>query len=97
MIKKRKFQKAFNTYVEAVRSGTVTVDTIEKLEKVLPELGSIQLSSEELGNLVGIFKDYTIKLAKDNGQEMDDDKPSETPIIDFKKYLEMQKRIIKTA
>lgn len=95
--KRKKFHNAFQAYIEAIRTGTMTISLIEEMEKALSEVDSIKMTPEELSVLVSHIKDYTIKLANDNGEEVSNLKISESPIIDFKKYLEMQKRIIETA
>lgn len=94
--KKGKFQKAFKKYIDSIRSGNLDVQTIEDLERSLENMKNVNMKASELSVLVGHIRDYTVKLVEDNSLDIDV-KATDSPIIDLKKYLEMQKKILKTA
>lgn len=105
------FRAALKVYIEAIRTGDMSVEKIDTLMVALEELKkhknydkiSIQLTTEELAVLVGRIYEYTIKLAKDNNVELTDDemnasgKQSKGAIIDLQHYLKTQKRIFEAA
>lgn len=107
----KEFRAALKVYIEAIRTGDMSVEKIDALMVALEELKkhknydkiSIQLTTEELAVLVGRIYDYTIKLAKDNNVELTDDemnasgKQSKSAIIDLQQYLKTQKRIFEAA
>ncbi len=107
----KEFRAALKVYIEAIRTGDMSVEKIDALMVALEELKkhknydkiSIQLTTEELEVLVGRIYDYTIKLAKDNNVELTDDemnasgKQSKGAIIDLQQYLKTQKRIFEAA
>ena len=107
----KEFRAALKVYIEAIRSGDMSVEKIDNLMVALEELKkhknydkiSIQLTTEELEVLVGRIYEYTIKLAKDNNVELTDDemnasrKQSKGAIIDLQQYLRTQKRIFEAA
>ena len=107
----KEFRAALKVYIEAIRSGDMSVEKIDNLMVALEELKkhknyekiSIQLTTEELEVLVGRIYEYTIKLAKDNNVELTDDemnasgKQSNGAIIDLQQYLKTQKRIFEAA
>lgn len=107
----KEFRAALKVYIEAIRTGDMSVEKIDTLMVALEELKkhknydkiSIQLTTEELAVLVGRIYEYTIKLAKDNNVELTDDemnasgKQSKGAIIDLQHYLKTQKRIFEAA
>lgn len=107
----KEFRAALKVYIEAIRTGDMSVEKIDNLMVALEELKkhknydkiSIQLTTEELAVLVGRIYEYTIKLAKDNNVELTDDemnasgKQSKGAIIDLQQYLKTQKRIFEAA
>ena len=94
--KKKAFQEAFNSYVEEIRKGTLNVETITNLEAALSNMHTVELKPSELSMLVDHIRNYTKYLAENN--EIDFRiKESDMPIIDLKKYLAMQKKILRTA
>lgn len=94
--KKIAFQEAFNSYVEEIRKGTLNVETITNLEAALSNMHTVELKPSELSMLVDHIRNYTKYLAENN--EIDFKiKESDTPIIDLKRYLAMQKKILRTA
>lgn len=102
---------ALKVYIEAIRTGDMSVDKIYNLMVALEKLKkyknyhkiSIQFTTPELEVLVGRIYEYTVKLAKDNAVELTDDKlrasdnGNNGAIIDLQKYLNAQKRIFETA
>ena len=94
--KRNKFQKAFKRYVDAIRSGHLDVRIIENLESALANVKTVNMKASELSLLVSHIRDYTIRLAENNNVDVDIDETN-TPIIDLRQYLEMQKRILKSA
>ena len=105
------FRTAMKVYIEAIRTGDMSVEKIDNLMVTLEELKkhknydkiSIQLTTEDLEVLVGRIYEYTVKLAKDNAIELSDDElgafdnRNNGAIIDLQKYLKAQKRIFETA
>ena len=94
--KRKKFQKAFKRYIDAIRSGELNVEIIEDLEKSLSNMKTVNMKASELSLLVSHIRNYTMKLAENNNVDVDINQ-TDTPIIDLKQYLEMQKRILKSA
>lgn len=101
------FRAAMKAYVDAVRNGSMDIDTIDSLMDALEALKrhrdheklSIQLSTEELDVLVGRIHAYTVQLARDHSVELSDEElhPSRDGIIDLQSCLRAQKRIFETA
>lgn len=101
------FRKALKNYISAIRAGNMDEKVIDNLMNALDELKkrkdydriSIQLSTEELDVLVNRIYDYTMKLAKDNSVELDEDEITDSgnTIINLQNYLKTQKRIFKVA
>lgn len=103
----KELRAALKTYIEAIRKGNMSIETINRLMTSLDELKkykdyekvSIQLTTEELGILVGRIYKYTIKLAKDNSVKLTEeelsisDKENDGIIINLQTYLKAQKRI----
>lgn len=106
------FRAALSVYIDSIRKGNMDVERINNLMDALENLKenkdyekiSIQLTSEDLGVLVGRIYEYTIKLAKDNdfdlsGEEVlniPDMKDADT-IINLQNYLKAQKRIFEVV
>lgn len=105
------FRAALKVYIDAIRTGNMSVEKIDNLVTALEELKkhknydkiSIQLTTEELEVLVGRIYEYTIKLAKDNNVELVEDElhascaESTGTIIDLQNYLKAQKRIFEAT
>lgn len=103
------FRAALKTYIDAIRKGNMSVDKINTLISALEELKknkdykkiSIQLTTEELEELVGRIYEYTVKLAKDNKVDLMEDEIQASDkgnaIIYLQTYLKAQKRIFDTA
>lgn len=94
--KRNKFQKAFKRYIDAIRSGGLSVEIIEDLESALSNMKTVNMKASELSLLVGHIRDYTLKLAENNNVDVEI-RETDTPTIDLKQYLEMQKKILKSA
>jgi hypothetical protein len=94
--KKSKFQKAFKKYIDAIKTGNLDIKTIEDMESALSNIKSVNMKASELSVLVGHIRDYTVILAKNNSVEINIDE-TDSPIIDLKQYIQMQKKILKTA
>ncbi len=105
------FQTALRHYIGAIRNGNMDIDIINNLMEKLEHLKmhknyekiSVQLTTEELGVLVGRIYDYTVKLANDNHVELTEDElqascnnGSDT-IINLRSCLKAQKRIFEKA
>lgn len=105
------FRATLKVYIEAIRTGDMSVEKIDALMVALEELKkhknydkiSIQLTTEELEVLVGRIYNYTIKLAKDNNVELTDDElrtsraKNTGTIINLQNYLKVQKRIFEAT
>ena len=94
--KRSKFQKAFKRYIDAIRVGDLNVEIIEELESSLSDMKTVNMKASELSILLGRIRDYTNKLAENNDVDVQI-KETSTPIIDIRQYLEMQKKILKSA
>ncbi len=94
--KRTKFQKAFKSYIDAIRSGNLNIEMIEDLEAALSHINKVNMRAEEISLLVGHIRKYTMKLAENNSIDIEINK-SDAPIIDLKQYLETQKRILKSV
>jgi hypothetical protein len=104
-----KFRVSLKTYINEIRKGNLSVDSINDLMASLENLKkhkdyekiSIRLSTEELDVLVNRIFEYTEKLAKDNFIELTEDELdaqiSDSTIINLQRYLKAQKRIFETA
>lgn len=104
------FRAALRAYIEAVRTGDMSVEKIDNLMVALKELKNhknydkinIQLTTKELEVLVGRIYDYTIKLAKDNSVELTADElkastQKNDAIINLENYLKTQRRIFEAV
>lgn len=104
-----KFRTSLKNYINGIRKGNLSVDSINDLMNCLENLKkhkdcekiSIQLSTEELDVLVNRIFEYTEKLAKDNSIELTEDEInthiSDGTILNLQRYLKAQKRIFETA
>ena len=105
------FRASLKVYIDAIRAGNMDVEKINNLMGALEELKkhkdyekiSIQLTSEELGVLVGRIYEYTIKLAKDNDVDLREeelntaDMKNAGTFINLQNYLKAQKKIFEAA
>ena len=104
-----KFRASLKNYINGIRRGDLSVDSINDLMICLENLKkhkdyekiSIQLSTEELCILVNRIFEYTEKLAKDNSIELTEDELnaqiSDGTILNLQRYLQAQKRIFEIA
>lgn len=101
------FKKALTEYIEAIRNGNMTIDTIDSLMSSLEAMRqhknfekiSIKLTAEELDTLIVRISEYTDKLAKDNEYtwEKEQTECNDNSILKLQKYLEIQKEIFRSA
>jgi len=94
--KRNKFNEAFNRYIDAIRTGEMDEEIIDDLEESLSGIKTIKMKASELSLLIEHIKDYTIQLAEINNVELEFEE-TDSPIIDFKQYLELQKEVMRIA
>jgi len=98
------YNASLAAYLEAIGSGSLDSDLIERLITDLDVLKenadsgsiSLELSLEESDKLVSLIADYTDKLADANSVKLSGlgaDTGSEGTIVDMRRYLEAQKQI----
>lgn len=100
------FNKAFEQYLNSIKSASVSEDDVNNVVCLLKEIQknqengiiSIDFSIENLNTLVDAIKDYTIKLSNANSFEItqlnDDNKDK---IAQLQLYLEIQKQIFEKS
>jgi len=100
-----RFRASLKTYINGIRTGNLSVDSINDLMICLENLKkhkdyekiSIRLSTEELDVLIHRIYEYTEKMAKDNSIELTEDELnsqiSDSTILNMQRYLKAQKRI----
>lgn len=101
------YHAALRDYIDDVRSGKLSMESINCLMDSLEELRQnnnyekikIELTTEELSVLVNRIYEYTIKLAKDNSVDLADDElsSSDNILLNLQKYLLAQKHIFELA
>lgn len=101
------YNVALRTYLEAVQGGRLDEDIIERLLAALDEVvaydenGSIALdfSTRQAQLLVNLVVDSTRQLAEENSIELPDDSsaPEGGTVVDLRRALEMQKKLIADA
>jgi hypothetical protein len=96
MRKRTRFQNAFSNYINAIKTGKLSVEIIEDLEIALKNLKTVKLKTTELSILVGYIRDYTFELAENNNIDIEI-KEKNRVVIDLKQYLEKQKEILQSA
>lgn len=101
------FRTALQVYIDAIRSGNMNIDIINRLMTTLENLKNckdyknvnVLLNAEELEVLIGYIYAYTVKLAKDNGAEPPAEELNTVKInfpdsiINLQNYLNTQKTI----
>lgn len=99
------YNSALGTYLEAVRTGSLDADIIDRLISGLDavvayadEGGSIALdfSTEQAALLVKLVVDSTKQLADDNSLELAEPEVGDN-VVDFRRHLEVQRRIFSGA
>lgn len=101
------YHAALRDYIDDVRSGKLSMESINCLMDSLEELKQnnnyekikIELTTEELNVLVNRIYEYTIKLAKDNSVDLTDNElsSSDNILLNLQKYLLAQKHIFELA
>ena len=100
------YHAALRDYIDDVRSGKLSMESINCLMDSLEELKhnnyekiKIELTTEELNVLVNRIYEYTIKLAKDNSVDLTDNElsSSDNILLNLQKYLLAQKHIFELA
>lgn len=101
------YHAALRDYIDDVRSGKLSMESINCLMDSLEELKQnnnyekikIELTTEELSVLVNRIYEYTIKLAKDKSVDLADDElsSSDNILLNLQKYLLAQKHIFELA
>ncbi len=95
MHKRSIFQNAFNKYINAIRTGELSLEIIEGLEVALENMKTVKMKTSELSILVGYFREYTLKLAENNNVNIEIIE-TDIPVIDLRQYLETQKKILQS-
>ena len=103
----KNFNSKINDYFASVKNGTLSIEQIDSLMdslrkiKMLHERKKIHFTFEQINLVLDVFKDYTIRLAKDNDFLIKEDElntnNSDNVIICFEKYLQVQKNIFESA
>lgn len=104
------YTAALSSYLEAIQTGTLDSEKLDRLVAALDTLQQesesgemkLEVSIEQSTALVGLVVDYTRKLAEANAVRLDDDHDSSNladanPIVDLRQWLEVQKRILGEA
>lgn len=101
------FRNSLNPYVEAIRNGDMNLEIIDNMAIALKNLKQnekykeyrISLSAGDIETLVNRIHDYTCTLAENNGLEFDeiDKKQSDDIIVDFEKYIAIQRKVFDEA
>ncbi len=94
--KKKRFQKAFSEYIDAIRIGNLTIEVVESFEAELANVDTIKMKASELALLVSHIHDYTLKLAEDNNIKPKF-KKNKACVIELQQYIDLQKKILKSA
>lgn len=101
------FRNAMRVYIDAIRTGNLDLEKIQNMLTALDKLKRskhydsicIMLTADELDVLVTRIYEYTIRLAKDNGVQLAEDRLSASnmkitnTIINLQHYLEAQEEI----
>ena len=103
----KKYHAALRDYINDIRSGELSMKSINRLMDALDELKQnknyekikIELTTDELNVLVNRIYEYTIKLASDNAVELTDDelRSYDNTILNLQNYLKAQKRIFEAT
>lgn len=103
------YNSALSAYLQAISTGSLDAALLSELESSLKVLESesgngkfsIKVSDDEARTLVDVVRDYTRQLAVANGfhnleAELSAAKVSD-PVVDLRRYLELQRRILTEA
>ena len=101
------FEDSFQAYLEELQTGCLTAERIDALItaidglKQLPDSGKIMtsLSVAQVELIVRNIRDLTFCLAERNMVELtgDEQRATNTAVLDLQTYLRAQKRILETA
>lgn len=105
------FRIALQQYIDAIRKGDMSIEYIDALMNAIEELKMskksrklyLQITTEEFETLVNCIYKYTIKLARDNDIELEDQKLNTAHssncgvIYDLQECLRTQKKIFAEA
>jgi hypothetical protein len=101
------FTEALADYLEAVQSGNLDADIIERIISAVDALAAeatsgtptVEVSTDHLTALVTLVDDYTCQLARANDVELDEvEQPvADLSIVDLRRRLESQQRVFKEA
>lgn len=98
------FNISFSEYVDSIKKGAVSEEKIDKVIAALEDIRrsqkkgvfSITFSAENVGLLLGMIRDYTIKFAEANSFEWREDDANQYDEIEgLQHYLKIQKQIFK--
>lgn len=95
--KQKRINEAFENFFEAMREGEMTVEIIDELDDVLDDLDKVKMTGQELRRLLSYVRKYTLELAQINGVSTADIKTTGDNIIDFRAYLDKERRILEAA
>lgn len=96
------FNESFAEYVDSIKMGAVSEKKIDKVMTALEEIKrnqeketiTITFSAENISLLLGMVRDYTIKIAETNSYEIQEEDIKEYDEIDgLQHYLKIQKQI----
>ncbi|WP_295092648.1 hypothetical protein [Ruminococcus sp.] len=103
----KQFRAALNAYIDEIRLGTLTLNSIEALMKALNEIKDhkdssnikIDLSLEDFDAIVNHIYEYTLKLAELNEYKLNNEELIHCgdSLDNLNNYLIIQKRIFKSA
>ena len=103
----KSFRVALNQYINAIRTGTMKLEDIQRVIDALDAMKShknydrfiIRLTADELDVLVNRIYEYTLKLARDNNYDIGDldNEINTNPIVNLQHYLSIQREIFEKA
>jgi hypothetical protein len=98
------FNESFTEYVNSIKTGTVSEKKIDNVMMALEQIKRnqekenirISFSVENVGLLLGMVRDYTMKFAEANAFEIqEEDTNSYDELEGLQRYLKIQKQIFK--
>lgn len=105
----KEFSKEFTNYIYSIHNGTLQVNQIDTLMKIVQILKerkdfdnlSIKFSTAEILEILDILPKYTVKIANDNSVKIEEDcierKQSDNIIDRIENLLEIQKNVFESA
>lgn len=101
----KEFRDELKCYIDAIRLGNLNLDLINNMHEAIKKLKqhkdynkfSIQLTTEDIEDIVTTIQAYTIKLANDNVIDIEEFKREESSgvISTFENYLNAQRKVFK--